>query len=63
MRCVLIITHTLTSSDEDAVMQIKDNPYPQYLVGFSGYRNRPFVAALSLFVDISKRLGRASVVK
>ena len=52
----LIIKHKLTLSDEEAIMQIQENPYLQYFVGFSGYSNSPPFAP-SLFVDIRKRMG------
>lgn len=52
----LIIKHKLTLSDEETVMQIQENPYLQYFVGFSRYKDEaPF--APSLFVDIRKRMG------
>lgn len=52
----LIIKHKLTLSDEETILQIQENPYLQYFVGFSCYSNTPPFAA-SLFVDIRKRLG------
>lgn len=52
----MIIKHKLTLSDEETVMQIQENPYLQYFVGFSSYVDRPPFAA-SLFVDIRKRMG------
>jgi IS5 family transposase len=52
----LIIKHKLTLSDEEAVMQIQENPYLQYFVGFSSYKDEPPFAS-SLFVDIRKRMG------
>lgn len=52
----MIIKHKLTLSDEETVMQIQENPYLQYFVGFSCYEDKqPF--APSLFVDIRKRMG------
>ena len=52
----LIIKHKLTLSDEETVMQIRENPYLQFFVGFSSYQDeQPF--APSLFVDIRKRMG------
>lgn len=52
----LIIKHKLNLSDEETVMQIRENPYLQYFVGFSSYRDKPAFAP-SLFVDIRKRMG------
>ena len=52
----MIIKHKLTLSDEETVMQIQENPYLQYFVGFSSYVDKPPFAA-SLFVDIRKRMG------
>ena len=52
----MIIKHKLTLSDEETVMQIKENPYLQYFVGFSSYEDKPPFAP-SLFVDIRKRMG------
>jgi len=52
----MIIKHKLTLSDEETVMQIQENPYLQYFVGFSSYEDKPPFAP-SLFVDIRKRMG------
>ena len=52
----LIIKHKLNLSDEETVMQIQENPYLQYFVGFSGYKDEPPFAP-SLFVEIRKRMG------
>ncbi len=53
----LIIKHELTLSDEETVLQIQENPYLQYFIGFSSYKDEPpFVP--SLFVDIRKRMGQ-----
>lgn len=53
----LIIKHKLTLSDEETVLQIQENPYLQYFIGFSSYKDeQPF--APSLFVDIRKRMGQ-----
>ena len=52
----LIIKHKLTLSDEEAVLQIQENPYLQYFVGFSCYKDEPPFAP-SLFVEIRKRMG------
>jgi len=52
----LIIKHKLNLSDEETILQIQENPYLQYFVGFSGYRDEPPFAP-SLFVEIRKRMG------
>ena len=36
----VIIKHKLNLSDEEAVLQIQENPYLQYFVGFSSYKGR-----------------------
>ena len=58
----LIIKHKLTLSDEKTVMDILENPYLQFFVGFSSYQDKqPF--APSLFVDIRKRMGQEVFLK
>lgn len=53
----LIIKHRLNLSDEEAVLQIQENPYLQFFCGFGEYVDAPpFVP--SLFVEIRKRMGR-----
>ena len=53
----LIIKHKLNLSDDETVLQIQENPYLQYFVGFSSFRDeQPF--APSLFVEIRKRMGK-----
>lgn len=52
----MIIKHKLTLSDEETVLQIQENPYLQFFVGFSSYVDKPPFAP-SLFVDIRKRMG------
>jgi transposase, IS5 family len=53
----LIIKHKLNLSDEETVLQIRENPYLQYFVGFSRFRKeQPFTP--SLFVEIRKRMGK-----
>lgn len=52
----VILKHKLNLSDEETVLQIQENPYLQYFVGFSRYKDeQPF--APSLFVEIRKRMG------
>ncbi|MCX5869029.1 MAG: transposase [Deltaproteobacteria bacterium] len=52
----VIIKHKLNLSDDETVLQIQENPYLQYFVGFSRYQEKPpFVP--SLFVEIRRRMG------
>ena len=52
----VIIKHKLNLSDEETVLQIQENPYLQYFVGFSRYQDKPpFVP--SLFVEIRRWMG------
>jgi len=52
----VIIKHKLCLSDEETVQQIRENPYLQYFVGFSGFKKeQPF--APSLFVEVRRRMG------
>ena len=53
----LIIKHKLTLSDEETVLQIQENPYLQYFVGFSCFQDKRPLAP-SLFVEIRKRMGK-----
>lgn len=51
----LIIKHLCNISDRETVLQIQENMYMQYFIGYSSFSNEaPFDA--SLFVDIRKRL-------
>lgn len=52
----LIIKHLGTLSDRETVLQIQENVYMQYFIGYSSFSNEePFDP--SLFVDLRKRLG------
>jgi len=52
----LIIKHICNLSDRETVLQIQENMYMQYFIGYSSFSDEePFDA--SLFVDIRKRLG------
>lgn len=52
----LVIKHICNLSDEETILQIKENMYMQYFIGYSSYCSEaPFDA--SLFVEIRKRLG------
>jgi len=54
----VIIKHKLCLSDEETVLQIQENPYLQYFVGFSCFQNEaPF--SPTLFVEIRKRMGQS----
>lgn len=53
----LIIEEKLGSSDRETVEQIRENPYLQYFLGYSHYRNEaPFEA--SMFVHFRKRISQ-----
>ncbi len=52
----LIIKHMKNLSDEDTIADIRENPYYQYFLGYSSFRDRQ-VFAPSLFVEIRRRLG------
>jgi transposase, IS5 family len=52
---VVIIKHLCDISDRETILQIQENMYMQYFIGYSSFSNEaPFDA--SLFVDIRKRL-------
>lgn len=46
----MIIKHKLNLSDEETVLQLQENAYLQYFLGFSTYEEKP-VFAPSLFTD------------
>jgi transposase, IS5 family len=51
----MIIKHILNISDRETILQIQENMYMQYFVGYSSFSHEaPFDA--SVFVDIRKRL-------
>jgi len=52
----LIIKHLANLSDEETILQIQENMYMQYFIGFSGFNVDPCFDP-SLFVEIRKRLG------
>jgi transposase, IS5 family len=52
----MIIKHKLVLSDEETVMQIQENVYLQYFLGYSNYEESP-VFSPTLFVEIRKRIG------
>jgi len=52
----LVIKHMCNFSDEETLLQIQENMYMQYFIGYSGFSTEaPFDS--SLFVEIRKRLG------
>ena len=52
----MIIKHTCNLSDRETVLQIQENMYMQYFIGYSSFSDEePFDP--SLFVDFRKRLG------
>ncbi|MCK4448876.1 MAG: IS5 family transposase [Candidatus Marinimicrobia bacterium] len=51
----LIIKHYKQMSDEDTIQDIQENPYLQYLLGYSSYQFKPCFDP-SLFVTIRRRL-------
>ena len=52
----IFIKHICELSDREAVLQIQENIYMQYFIGYSSYSYEP-VFDSSLFVDLRKRLG------
>jgi hypothetical protein len=52
----IIIKHKQNLSDEETVMQIQENAYLQYFLGYTAYNETP-VFSPTLFVEIRKRLG------
>ena len=56
----IIIKHMCNFSDRETILQIQENMYMQYFIGYSSYSNEtPFDP--SLFVDIRKRLGHQQI--
>ena len=56
----LVIKHMCNFSDQETILQIQENMYMQYFIGYSGFSNEaPFDP--SLFVGIRKRLGAEQV--
>ncbi|HEY8734732.1 MAG TPA: IS5 family transposase, partial [Puia sp.] len=52
----IFIKHMCDLSDREAVLQIQENVYMQYFIGYSGFSYEPVFDA-SLFVDLRKRFG------
>ena len=58
--CAIIIKHMCDLSDRETVLQIQENMYMQYFIGYSSFSNEePFDP--SLFVDFRKRLGKDQI--
>ncbi len=56
----LIIKHICDFSDRETILQIQENMYMQYFIGYSSFSNEePFDP--SLFVDLRKRLGHEQI--
>lgn len=56
----IIIKHMCDLSDRETVLQIQENMYMQYFIGYSSFSNEePFDP--SLFVDFRKRLGKDQI--
>ena len=58
----LIIKHHCKLSDAETVLQIQENMYMQYFLGFSSYSNEPPFDS-SLFVEFRKRLSLNDVLE
>jgi hypothetical protein len=52
----IIIKHICDLSDQETILQIQENVYMQYFIGYSGFSDEP-VFDSSLFVDLRKRFG------
>jgi transposase, IS5 family len=58
----LIIKHKCDLSDRETVLQIQENMYMQYFIGFSSFSDEELFDP-SLFVDFRKRLGAEQINK
>jgi transposase, IS5 family len=56
----IFIKHMCDLSDREAVLQIQENVYMQYFIGYSGFSYEPVFDA-SLFVDLRKRFGAEQI--
>jgi transposase, IS5 family len=56
----VMIKHLKYLSEEDAILEIQENMYLQYFIGFSSFTTEPAFDP-SLFVEIRKRLGSAEM--
>jgi transposase, IS5 family len=58
----IMIKHINDWSDEETILQIQENMYLQYFLGFSSFTINPIFDS-SLFVEIRKRLGETEISK
>ena len=56
----VMIKHLKNLSDEETILEIQENMYLQYFIGYSSFTNEPAFDP-SLFVEIRKRLGSAEM--
>jgi transposase, IS5 family len=56
----IFIKHICDLSDREAILQIQENVYMQYFIGYSGFSYEPVFDA-SLFVDLRKRFGAEQI--
>lgn len=56
----LMIKHLKKLSDEETILEIQENMYLQYFIGYSSFSTEPAFDP-SLFVEIRKRLGSAEM--
>jgi IS5 family transposase len=56
----IFIKHMCDLSDREAILQIQENVYMQYFIGYSGFSYEPVFDA-SLFVDLRKRFGAEQI--
>lgn len=56
----LIIKHMCDFSDRETILQIQENMYMQYFIGYSSFSNEEAFDP-SLFVDLRKRLGHEQI--
>jgi transposase, IS5 family len=56
----IFIKHISDLSDREAVLQIQENVYMQYFIGYSSFSYEPVFDA-SLFVDLRKRFGAEQI--
>jgi transposase, IS5 family len=56
----ILIKHICDLSDRETVLQIQENIYMQYFIGYSNYSDAP-VFDPSLFVDLRNRLGAEQI--
>ena len=62
VNCLAFIEHKLNLSDEETIEIIQENPYMQYLCGFTEFTDKPIFDP-SLFVTIRKRISIEEINK